>query len=235
MRVLLAGLILSAIAWSAPDTTELRSLKGAVHLTGSQSPYIIQRSLVQESGDSLFVDPGVNVIVAGYHKVMLQGAVRIQGTVRNPVRFTSLDSSDTWNGFHIATGSSPVSIQGLIVENAFRNTFNGVIGTMQGTRFIHNYYGLWIDNSPSLLMSNCDIRLNRYGISGVRGDISLNKSKIQENIHGIWLESAVSVQGKDNLITTNISVDISLPTDSARQSASDRYSRAVLQGIEARF
>jgi len=228
-------LLFACAVWAAGDTTEITSLNGTVYLSASRSPYIVKKSLLQGPDDTLLAYPGVQVFVVGYHKIVLHGTVQIQGTARKPVRFSTLDSDDTWMGFLFETGSNAVLLNGLVVENAFRNTFRGVTGVLQISRIINNYYGIWIENSPGFKMTNCEFRENRYGLTGAEGVFSLDKSKIQANEYGIWLESTSSYTGKSNQVTKNQTANISSPNDPSRQSASQRYPRAVLQGLEARF
>lgn len=216
-------------------STELTSLRGHVRLTESRSPYVVPRSLVLSMSDTLTVEPGVEIRVAGYYKLMLRGTVRILGTDKKPVRILSDDSSASWVGLHISSGSNPVRIQGMEIRNAFRNTFSSVQGEIRKSTFQGNFYAVWAENSSTLRFVDCFMTQNRYGVTVGSDSLRVEKSVIQGNTFGVWLEGSAKLLQAGNKVTGNSEVDLSSPQDATRQGLASRYSRRTLQMVESAF
>lgn len=219
----------------AHAATELVKLEGHVFLRAAQSPYLVNRSLVLSMKDTLTVEPGVEIRIQGYQKVILRGAVQIAGTAKKPVRILAADSSESWVGLHLSPGNNRTEIRGLEVHNAFRNTFRGVQGVISGSTFSNNYYALWIEESPSLQITDCRIEANRYGLTVSSDSLRLEKTTITQNVFGVWLEGSARISPLTNQIQQNQEANLSTPSDSSRQTASGRISKHALQMVEARF
>lgn len=229
---LLALLLSATVAFAG---TELTAFRGHVHLVAAKSPYLVNRSLVLSTTDTLTVEPGVEIRVNGYYKLMLRGAINILGTEKKPVRILAEDSTANWVGLHLSTGENLVQIQGLEVRNAFRNTFSAVRGELRKSTFEGNYYALWVEDSPSLLITECSITHNRYGITVGSDSLQVSKSSLVSNVIGVWLEGQGKIASSENTLGQNTESDISTPNDPARQGIASRYSRRTLQTVESRF
>ncbi len=216
-------------------STALERFEGKVTLKASGSPYLVTSSLVLSSQDTLIIEPGVELLVQGYRKLLLRGVVKIKGTLKKPVRMASADSNESWVGLHISTGNNPVEIQGLQVENAFRNIVSASKGKISQSQFVGNYYGLWVEKSPEMFLKECEFRENRFGVSVADGVLSLSKSQIHDNVFGAWLDRDASVVGQGNLIQSNQTADISAPSDSTRQGNAARFPKGTLQTVESQF
>jgi len=235
LGILLLGLSCLAIAAAPKDTTALDSLHGNLVLRATQSPYLVKHSLVQREQDSLRIEPGVQILVGSYAKITLHGYVRIEGTTRKPVRIEAIDSSSDWIGLSLATGEHVALIQGLIVRQAFRNAFSGVQGAILQSRFEDNYYGAWVEDSPSLSFANCTWGGNRYGLSIMDDSLNVSASTLQGNVVGLWLEGSSGLRGTKNRIEKNQQADTSGPQDPKRNTASGHYPLKALQAAEAGF
>ena len=236
MRFLaLLALLLGVCAARAGEPTALERLQGKVVLTAAKSPYLVTHSLIMGAKDTLTIEPGVELRVDGYLKLMLRGVVRIQGTAKNPVRIVSAKEDANWMGLHLITDDRPVEIRGLVVEDAFRNTVSSATGIIAQSRFSDNYYGLWIESAPGLALEDCDFTGNRYGLTLEKGALAISKSRIDENVVGVWLEGDAKLDGAGNLFRKNQATDVSRPADADRQTASGRLPKSTLQAVEAKF
>ena len=132
-----------------------------------------------------------------------EGPVKIVGTSDKPVVFCGLDSVVNWNGFHIMSSAVPFEIKNLVVENAFRNTVFRSRGSFENVRFLNNYYGLWVDESPDVSLVRCLMSHNRYALSVRAGRVVSTETNISENVYGLYLETEGKVDGDTDLIRNN--------------------------------
>ena len=165
---------------------------------------------------------------------MLRGPVEIKGSESKPVIFRSADSSESWNGIHFISGSKPFEVKNLVVENAFRNSVFRTRGVLENVKFVNNYYGLWVDDVPELILSSCEFSRNRFALS-VRGSkvVSMGSS-VFNNVYGLFLEVGGNFQGDMALIKGNLESDVSRESEEMSGNRK-RVSRGVWRRIETGF
>ena len=205
-----------------------------VFLQEKDSPYVLEQSVVVGAKDTLVIEPGVTVLMGEFAKLMIQGSVKIAGTNDKPVVFSGADSVANWNGFHIMSSAQPFEIKNLTVENAFRNTIFRSSGTLENVNFFNNYYGLWVDESPNVTLARCTFAHNRYALSVRAGRVVSNGTSISENVYGLYLETAGTLDGDTDLIRNNQESDIRSEAADLKTSKK-RVRRNVWHNIEARF
>lgn len=205
-----------------------------VFLQEKDSPYVLEQSVVVGATDTLVIEPGVTVLMGEFAKLMIQGSVKIAGTNDKPVVFSGADSVANWNGFHIMSSAQPFEIKNLTVENAFRNTIFRSSGTLENVNFFNNYYGLWVDESPNVTLARCTFAHNRYALSVRAGRVVSNGTSISENVYGLYLETAGTLDGDTDLIRNNQESDIRSEAADLKTSKK-RVRRNVWHNIEARF
>ena len=210
------------------------AVNGKVFLQEKNSPYVLEQGVVVAASDTFVVEPGVTVLMGEFAKLMLQGTVKIMGTADKPVVFSGADSVMNWNGFHIMSSARPFEIKNLIVENAFRNTVFRSSGTFENVRFSNNYYGLWVDESPSVSLVRCKMKNNRYALSVRAGRVVLNETSVSENVYGLYLETEGKIDGKTDLVRNNQESDIRSEAADMKMTKK-RVRRNVWHNIEAFF
>jgi hypothetical protein len=169
-----------------------------------------------------------------FAKLMLQGPVKIVGSSEKPVVFCGSDSVVNWNGFHIMSSAVPFEIKNLVVENAFRNTVFRSRGSFENVRFLNNYYGLWVDESPDVSLVRCIMSHNRYALSVRAGRVVSTETNISENVYGLYLETEGKVDGDTDLIRNNQESDIRSEATVLKLNKK-RVRRNVWHNIEAIF
>ena len=221
-------------AWAHAGFQSFPAIQGKTVLKASHSPYVLKNHAVLGSLDTLIIEPGVQVFVQGYVRLLLRGTVVIQGTAKKPVRFRSLDSAESWVGIHFATGDRSFAVEHLVVEHAFRNTVLASRGYFVSSSFTNNYYGLWVDDSPQLLLSGCDFSRNRYALSVGEGSVQVQKSQIHGNIYGIYLENGSRLQGDKSQSQGNAESDFR--DESAEIThQKGKVSKSLWRKVESRF
>lgn len=207
---------------------------GKVRLLASESPYLLEQGVVFSNHDTLSIEPGVTVLMGEYAKIMFRGFVKIAGTSEKPVVFKSADSTKSWNGIHFTSMSRPFEVRHLHVANAFRNSVFRSKGVFEDTHFDNNYYGLWLDESPNVMLARCEFSGNRFALSVRAGQVVASETKISDNVHGLYLESGGSFDGDYKLISNNSEADV---RNEAEEMAGQgrKVNRSIWQHLETAF
>lgn len=205
-----------------------------VLLSAVSSPYLLETSFVLGTEDTLEIEPGVEVFFSGYAKLYLRGMVRINGTVQKPVAFLNADSSESWNGLYFSTGDNYFEVKNLRVENSFRNTVIRSQGIFENVKFVNNYYGLWVENSPRFDLVGCDFKRNRFALSVGVGSVRFRNTKIHENVFGLYLYKGTTFDGDAKSVTNNLEADIRKESDELAGKGR-KVSKSVWQRIESGF
>lgn len=207
---------------------------GKVRLREQDSPYILEQGIVFTSSDTLEVEAGVTVLMGEYAKLMLRGPVKILGSESKPVVFRSADSSESWNGVHFISGSKPFEVKYLRVENAFRNTVFRTRGVFENSHFVNNYYGLWVDDAPEIILSHCEFTRNRFALSIRAGKVVSDETKISSNVYGLYLEAGGVFDGNKSLVKDNLETNVRKESDELAGQGK-RVNRNIWQRIETGF
>ena len=120
------------------------------------------------------------------------------------------------------------------LEQSFRNSVFRTRGVFENVRFVNNYYGLWVDDVPELVLSHCDFNRNRFALSVRGGKVISLDSKIYNNVYGLFLEAGGDFQGDLALIKGNLESDVRKESEELAGSRK-RVSRSVWQRIETGF
>src|SRR4030042_1926314 len=89
------GLLVSAlVAWS--ETEVVGAVSGRWNLEGS--PYLVVGSLFVRQGQSLTIDPGVEVIFMGDYIFRIAGGLEALGEEEDSIRFGPEEDGEPWGG-----------------------------------------------------------------------------------------------------------------------------------------
>ena len=122
-----AGNVSAAASDSITMTDTATTISGVLsdtnlHWTKAKSPYRVEGNILVESGKTLVIDPGVEVLFAGIWYIRVEGAITAVGTEAANIIFDrSADNADAWDSITIASGSSACDANGNYVSgNLFR-------------------------------------------------------------------------------------------------------------------
>ena len=234
LRHALCGSLLLAVALFASEMPFPHPENGSIRLTEQDSPYILEQGVVVTSTDTLYVEPGVTVLMGEYAKLTLRGSIHILGTEAKPVVFRSADSSGSWNGIHFVSTNRPFEVKNFVVQNAFRNTVFRSRWIFENVKFVNNYYGLWVDDVPEVFLARCDFVRNRFALSVRAGKVMSADTKISENVYGLYLEAGGNYNGDMSAIKDNLESDVRKESEEMA-GAGKRVSRSIWQRIETGF
>ncbi|MCB9474445.1 MAG: hypothetical protein H6678_11590 [Candidatus Delongbacteria bacterium] len=90
------------------------------HVSGTwlaDSEILIDGDLLVPAGETLTIEPGVQVTMEGYHTLEVAGALVVNGLEQSPVLFTALDAELGWEGIFGDEGA-PVSLSHTVLAGA---------------------------------------------------------------------------------------------------------------------
>lgn len=129
-----------------------------IHWTLSGSPYIINGTMLISAGQSLVIDPGVEVIFTGNHRINADGPIYAIGSPEHPIVFRSSDTTG-WSNNETGTGGW-AGIR-LYEHASFRDSFRHCI-----IRDIKHNAGSWqlqagFKSSRNFYMDQCTFFHNK--------------------------------------------------------------------------
>lgn len=68
-----------------------------IHWTLAGSPYMIYGNMTISYGQSLLIDPGVEVVFTGNYQIRAQGPITAMGSAEAPIVFRAADTTGWWN------------------------------------------------------------------------------------------------------------------------------------------
>ena len=143
-------LVALCFATAAHGATSITTPMVSGHWTIAGSPYNIYNNVTVDFGQTLTIDPGVEVVFQGYYSIFVQGAFHACGTGTSPIFFHAQDtmglsnSSTTnggWAGLNLSYYSSDsctlqycniANLKSSLVEVYYRNM------TITGCNFFNN-------------------------------------------------------------------------------------------------
>lgn len=128
-------LVLCLTATAAAVATDLpTTISSSTTLTLAASPYYLRASVVIAAGVSVTVEPGVQIIASGDHRLFVYGRMAGVGTAAAPIVFRAADTGarGAWQGLYVAPGGR-VEMTQATFQNAACNIMSPG-GTLRLTR-----------------------------------------------------------------------------------------------------
>jgi hypothetical protein len=187
----IAAIILMYYFSPAQDTIPPGNVSGTWTLSGS--PYIIEGNIIIPKGQTLTIDPGVNIVFDGQYKLDVQGKISAVANATNMITFTCTDTVNAkWSGIRfdntVSTNDTSVfyyctimhSDSGAIYSSSFSKIkiSNSIISNNVST----NGAGIFLDHAGCLITDNNFSHNNTSGGIGCGGAIYINSGSNLCNI-----------------------------------------------------
>lgn len=102
------GVTVNKIVWQYDPAfhTDIQAGNVKGTWTLANSPFNILGTINVPNNDTLSIEPGVEVIFMGYHKLNVKGRLLAVGTKQDPILFTALNKTSGWHGIRFINNSS---------------------------------------------------------------------------------------------------------------------------------
>jgi predicted outer membrane repeat protein len=181
--LVLSVLFLGSVGLTSGDThVPAGDVSGTWTLSGS--PYIVDGELSIQSGYTLTIEPGVQVVFSDNYKFNVYGRLLAVGSETDSILFTAQDEDAGWNGLRFVDSNTNGQDSSKVVHCRIERG-KPPTGASGSDR---NGGGIYCENSSDILISETLIRKNRgtYG-GGIyldSSDVNIRDSRIDTN--GTW-------------------------------------------------
>jgi hypothetical protein len=138
------------------------------------SPYLLQGDVVVPFGETLIIEPGVQVVSLCDCRLVVEGSMLAFGTPEAPILFTKDSTIPEWHGLHFFYGSEPSRLSHCIVEYG---DADDTIPDDQGG-------GIYCEES-ALYLDHCTVRYNDAyeggGIYAIGSDLTASHCQLVDN------------------------------------------------------
>jgi parallel beta-helix repeat protein len=166
LKLLSAACLLFSASAMATDISGTIAVDTTLDLAGS--PWNITSTLTVNSGITLDVDPGVEVIFNGNFDIVVYGSFNLNGTALLPVDVNG--GGSTWRSIRYLTSSLPSTIDYANISEGGSNTY-GMIQLSSSVLDVNNsvlddaiYDGIFLTGTSDLLVNNTTISNCRYPV-----------------------------------------------------------------------
>jgi len=139
---------------SAQTTIPGGNVSGTWEASGS--PYLIEGEITIPSGDSLVIEPGVDVIFQGHYKFIVNGWLEAIGTEQDSILFTPANTSEGWHGIRFIDAPDSSHLLFCLIQygHTIWISFPDACGG-----------GIYCENSNPVI-AHCTIKENESGAYG---------------------------------------------------------------------
>jgi len=181
--VFLLGLIvLSANSVNAQTTITAGTLTGSTSWTQAGSPYIIQGNVLVASTDTLTIQSGVTVRVAGNYFLRVEGTIIAVGTASSTITFESNSTSPTqtsWKGVEIRPSGGSILNNSLAYVSGSRFSYVTIKDAARGIYIFE----------AGLHIANCTFSNNSKAIEPRKTtNVVVQNSTFTSNNIGVYTE-----------------------------------------------
>ena len=192
-------------------------ISGRLPIAGS--PYIVSENVIVETGDTLAVEPGVELLLHNRSGLVVKGELTAAGTEDSMISITQFLELDQGGGIRFIQGSGELSY--CLIENCWNAYNGGGIYCSGSSPFLTNCTitrnkaesrggGIYCRNFSYPTLINCLIVRNwAYAGGGIScvdySSLSITDCKIEGNTAD-WSGGGVYCHGESSLTITNSSI-----------------------------
>ena len=138
--------------------------------TASADSYYVVGDVTVPAGQTLTIEPGVNVRFEGNFKITVNGTLTANGTPTNPITFTTIIADSVWHGLRFKSGSSGSVLQNCILYRSADslNSFGGAVSVEDASPTFQSC--TFYDNSTYKFNGTINYNFGSGGAVAVKGN-----------------------------------------------------------------
>ncbi len=207
MRYWLAGMLIMSLGGSVCAETIVAGLVSGTWTT-TGSPYMVVADIELAFGQTLSIQPGVEIKFTGHYKFLIHGALTAVGTEQDTILFTHATPIDPnyWAGLRFQNTEGISELAFCDIQRGYAQGPVGQAAAKGGAVYV---------DSANVNIHDCLIRTNKADVKGAgiylaRSDVEIYHNVITGNTSygdggGIFLEYCTNPHIYDNIIWWNTS------------------------------
>lgn len=193
---------------------------------------VIATNLEIADSVTVILRPGISVRFASNGKLLVRGALIVEGTQNQPVTLTCVGrvkgstQAPCWNGLVVAGKKAFARLRHCRLEGAFRNLVSDNNAVFDSCEFVGNHCGLYCTQKAVPHVKYCRFSRNAYGIVADYANPLLLENVITENAIGIYLQAGARLIEGKNIVEgnqTNVKAESCLYGDTAASSVRELW------------
>ena len=150
-------------------------------LTTAGSPWHITGNTQINTGITLTINPGVDVIVDGNYYVLVDGCIQAPGTAVNPISITGAGGAASWRELQFRSSGLTSSLAYVTLDEGGSHSSYGAVHITNHTVSMNHciiagsgYDGFVVTTGANLNLTDCSVENTRYPINIGTSAMSLN-------------------------------------------------------------
>lgn len=142
--------MLSRIILKIPTILSERLVGEELNLTYESSPYLVNQNVLVGEGDTLTIEPGVEVYFSGPYYILIEGLFNAIGTAIQKIHFSGIDEGEgTWKGIHCIANNLAFT-DGVFSAGSFYEPIYSSGNVIRHAQVDNSYWGIsgnvWIED-----------------------------------------------------------------------------------------
>lgn len=208
MRFSILSIIMFFCGILSAQTTVSGNVSGM--WTAANSPYLVTNNIGVPAGQTLVIQPGVQVVFQGFYRFGITGQLVAEGTAAQPISFSQQDTTGWWNDQQMAGGWRGIYFAPLattdssrLVHCIIKDVKHGLNGNANGNAALYIY-------GRGLNVRHCEFTHNQSKANASEGKIIVSAPSAGQSlnmeacyVHHNYVRVAVLFNTGDALIQEN--------------------------------
>ena len=178
--------------------------------TAANSPYLVTNNIGVPGGQTLVIQPGVQVVFQGFYRFGITGQLVAEGTAAQPISFSQQDTTGWWNDQQMAGGWRGIYFAPLATTDSSRLVHCIIKDVKHGLNGNANGYAALYIYGRGLNVRHCEFTHNQSKANASEGKIIVSAPSAGQSlnmeacyVHHNYVRVAVLFNTGDALVQEN--------------------------------
>jgi hypothetical protein len=208
MRFSILSIIMFFCGILSAQTTVSGNVSGT--WTAANSPYLVTNNIGVPAGQTLVIQPGVQVVFQGFYRFGITGQLVAEGTAAQPISFSQQDTTGWWNDQQMAGGWRGIYFAPLATTDSSRLVHCIIKDVKHGLNGNANGYAALYIYGRGLNVRHCEFTHNQSKANASEGKIIVSAPSAGQSlnmeacyVHHNYVRVAVLFNTGDALVQEN--------------------------------